>query len=220
MPNDSSAIVSKVWNYAHVLKNAGVGYRRRVGGPGDYVEQITYLLFLKLAPPSPRLRRAGSEMTELGFDPSSSKDYAGTGNPIPQEFGWSELRGKGGDERSPLKKSDLGDFVACCQGRDARPAGPKSLPKATKSADRAGPPYHGKRKETERFKKFTYDEIIARDKANLDIFWLKDESLEDSENLPPPAELAAEIVVSLEAALEEFRAVEEALMPASGGSGE
>ncbi len=38
---DSSAIVSKVWNFAHVLKNAGVGY-------GDYVEQITYLLFLKL----------------------------------------------------------------------------------------------------------------------------------------------------------------------------
>ena len=37
MPNDSSAIVSKVWNYAHVLMNAGVGY-------GDYVEQITYLL--------------------------------------------------------------------------------------------------------------------------------------------------------------------------------
>lgn len=44
MPTDnSSAIVSKVWNYAHVLKNAG-------GGNGDYVEQITYLLFLKLVP--------------------------------------------------------------------------------------------------------------------------------------------------------------------------
>ncbi len=70
MPNDSSAIVQKVWNYAHVLKNAGVGY-------GDYVEQITYLLFLKLA----------DEMTELGFD-----------NPIPAEFQWSELSGKSGDE--------------------------------------------------------------------------------------------------------------------------
>jgi type I restriction enzyme M protein len=68
-----------------------------------------------------------------------------------------------------------------------------------------------KRKETERFKKFTYAEIVARDKANLDILWLKDDSLEDSENLPPPALLAAEIVESLEAALEEFRAVEEAL---------
>ena len=57
------------------------------------------------------------------------------------------------------------------------------------------------------FKRFTYAEIIARDKANLDILWLKDESLEDSENLPAPAILAAEIVASLETALEEFRAV-------------
>ncbi len=70
MNNDSSAIVSKVWNYAHVLKNAGVGY-------GDYVEQITYLLFLKLA----------DEMTELGFD-----------NPIPDAFAWSELSSKSGDD--------------------------------------------------------------------------------------------------------------------------
>ena len=70
MSTDSSAIVQKVWNYAHVLKNAGVGY-------GDYVEQITYLLFLKLA----------DEMTELGFD-----------NPIPAEFQWSELSSKSGDE--------------------------------------------------------------------------------------------------------------------------
>ena len=73
------------------------------------------------------------------------------------------------------------------------------------------PPTRARRKETDRFKKFTYDEIVARDKANLDIFWLKDESLEDTENLPPPAELAAEIVESLEAALEEFRGVEELL---------
>lgn len=43
MSNDNSAsIASKVWNYAHVLKKEGVGY-------GDYFEQITYLLFLKLA---------------------------------------------------------------------------------------------------------------------------------------------------------------------------
>jgi len=72
-------------------------------------------------------------------------------------------------------------------------------------------PLRARRKETDRFKKFAYDEIVARDKANLDILWLKDESLEDTENLPAPAELAAEIVDSLETALEEFRAVEEAL---------
>jgi type I restriction enzyme M protein len=60
------------------------------------------------------------------------------------------------------------------------------------------------RKETERFKTFTYDELIKRDKASLDIFWLKDESLEDSANLPDPDVIAAEIVEDLQAALDEF----------------
>ena len=45
---------------------------------------------------------------------------------------------------------------------------------------------------------------VARDKASLDIFWLKDESLEDSANLPPPDSIAAEIVEDLEAALAQF----------------
>ncbi len=54
---------------------------------------------------------------------------------------------------------------------------------------------------------YTYDEIMARDKASLDIFWLKDDSLGDSANLPEPGVLAAEIVQDLEAALEEFRAI-------------
>ena len=49
-------------------------------------------------------------------------------------------------------------------------------------------------------------------KVNLDIFWLKDESMEDAENLPAPNVLAAEIVDQLEAALEEFRGIEEALV--------
>ena len=65
-----------------------------------------------------------------------------------------------------------------------------------------------KRKESERFKLFTYADLMARDKANLDIFWLKDDSLADTDNLPKPAILAAEIIEDLEAALEEFRAVE------------
>ena len=53
--------------------------------------------------------------------------------------------------------------------------------------------------------------IFANTATNLGIFWLKDESLEDTENLPPPAELAAEIGASLESALEDFRVVEESL---------
>jgi type I restriction enzyme M protein len=47
----------------------------------------------------------------------------------------------------------------------------------------------------------------ARDKASLDIFWLKDESLEDTENLPDPDVLAAEIADNLESALEQFRGI-------------
>ncbi len=52
---------------------------------------------------------------------------------------------------------------------------------------------------------------MKRDKASLDIFWLKDESLEDSENLPEPEALAAEIVDSLETSLQEFKAIYEEL---------
>ena len=67
------------------------------------------------------------------------------------------------------------------------------------------------RKETDRFKRFTCDELVTRDKASLDIFWLRDESLEDVENLPPPAVIAAEIVEDLEAALAEFSLIAETL---------
>ena len=61
------------------------------------------------------------------------------------------------------------------------------------------------RQETERFKSFSYDELMQRDKVSLDIFWLRDESLEDTENLPEPDELAGEIVANLAAALEQFQ---------------
>ena len=52
---------------------------------------------------------------------------------------------------------------------------------------------------------------MARDKVNLDIFWLRDESLEETANLPDPDVLAAEIVDDLQAALEQFRAIAEDL---------
>jgi len=68
-----------------------------------------------------------------------------------------------------------------------------------------------KRTESECFKKFTYDEIVARDKTNLDIFWLKDESLGDMENLPDPDILANEIVENIEVSLESFKGIVENL---------
>lgn len=64
------------------------------------------------------------------------------------------------------------------------------------------------RKETEQFKSFTYDELIKRDKVNLDIFWLKDDALEDSANLPAPGIIATEIVEDLRAALAQFEEIE------------
>lgn len=87
-----------------------------------------------------------------------------------------------------LAYSDLEDFVKCYN-----------------------PSNRHQRTETERFRKFTYDEILARDKTNLDIFWLKDDSLTDLDNLPEPEIIAAEIIENLEAALESFKNVADAL---------
>ncbi|NLY39857.1 MAG: SAM-dependent DNA methyltransferase [Firmicutes bacterium] len=67
------------------------------------------------------------------------------------------------------------------------------------------------RQETERFRAFSYEELIQRDKTSLDIFWLRDESLEDMDNLPDPDILAKEIVEDLQSALQQFTAIQEAL---------
>ena len=74
------------------------------------------------------------------------------------------------------------------------------------------------RKESERFRYFDYDTLVKRDKASLDIFWLKDDSLESLDDLPSPDVLALEIVEHLEAALASFRDVAAGL-PRSGSAG-
>src|SRR5207249_8129285 len=96
-------------------------------------------------------------------------------------------------KENPLKRSDLDDFVACYFGGDLQ----KQVP----------PGNRHERKESERFKSFPYEDLLKRDKLNLDIFWLKDESLEDSANLPDPDIIAAEIVEDLEAALQQFATI-------------
>lgn len=73
------------------------------------------------------------------------------------------------------------------------------------------PGNRGERQEFERFKSFTYDELIGRDKVNLDLIWLKDDSLEDAANLPAPEVLAREIMENLESALSEISAIVDAL---------
>ena len=91
-------------------------------------------------------------------------------------------------KESTLAFKDLEDFVTCYNPKNRH-----------------------ERKPTERFKAYTYNELMQRDKANLDIFWLKDESLEDTDNLPAPEVLAAEIAENLQSALEQFNSIIEEL---------
>jgi type I restriction enzyme M protein len=92
---------------------------------------------------------------------------------------------------SPLQRADLDEFV------DLYNVGKRQKRKPTWSAENPEGRWRG----------YSYDELVARDKASLDIFWLKDESLADSDNLPPPEVIAQEIVEDLQAALEQFRLI-------------
>ena len=84
----------------------------------------------------------------------------------------------------PLKEEDLQDFIRCYN-----------------------PENRHERTETERFKFYSYEDLIGRDKASLDVFWLKDDSLDNLDELPPPDVLQQEIIEHLEAALASFREV-------------
>jgi type I restriction enzyme M protein len=94
-------------------------------------------------------------------------------------------------KESPLKRSDLDEFVGCYH-----PAN-RHRRKPTWSESNADG----------RWRSFEYDELLKRDKVNLDIFWLKDKSLEDSDDLPDPDVLAQEIADDLQTALEQFSAI-------------
>ncbi len=91
-------------------------------------------------------------------------------------------------KENPLKEEDLDEFVECYN-----------------------PDNRHQRKETERFKYFSYEDILKRDKTNLDIFWVKDESLDDLDKLPDPNIIANELVDDLEIALEQLREISEDL---------
>lgn len=92
---------------------------------------------------------------------------------------------------NPLSDDDLTDFIACY-----RP-GERHKRAETWSAENS----------EGRWRRFTYDEIVARDKTSLDLFWLKDKSLSDLDSLPEPEALAEEITENLEAALVSFREI-------------
>jgi type I restriction enzyme M protein len=99
-------------------------------------------------------------------------------------------------KKNPLKLDDLKDFIKLYN-----PTNPKKRKET----------YNAETNPEGRWRKFTYDEIIARDKTSLDITWLKDKSLADLDNLPDPDVLALDIVENLEAGLENFRTIIAAL---------
>ncbi|MGZ6517739.1 MAG: type I restriction-modification system subunit M [Bacteroidia bacterium] len=98
-------------------------------------------------------------------------------------------------KKNPLQFENLKDFVACYASGNLK-----------------------KRKETwseknleGRWRKYSYEEIVARDKTNLDIFWLKDDNLIDMDNLPDPDDLITEIIENIESALQNFKTIRDAL---------
>lgn len=95
-------------------------------------------------------------------------------------------------KKNPLKLSDLKDFIALYN--------PENRHKRTET-------YNAETNPEGRWRKFGYDEIIARDKTSLDITWLKDKSLADLDNLPDPDVLATDIIENIEAGLDSFRAI-------------
>ena len=95
-------------------------------------------------------------------------------------------------KKKPMHFEDLADFISCYN--------PSNRYRRKSTWDETKDPEG-------RWRRFTYDELIARDKTNLDVFWLRDKSLTDLDNLPEPDELATEIIENLEASLDSFRQV-------------
>ncbi|MBI5582566.1 MAG: hypothetical protein HY892_01960 [Deltaproteobacteria bacterium] len=92
---------------------------------------------------------------------------------------------------NPLKRWDLDEFVDCYN--------PANRYQRQSS--------WSEKKPEGRWRAYDYEELINRDKASLDIFWLRDDSLENSDHLPDPNILALEIVEDLEAALAQFKEI-------------
>ena len=95
-------------------------------------------------------------------------------------------------KKNTLKLEDLRDFIKCYN--------PKNRNKRKEL-------FNAETNPEGRWRKFTYEEIIVRDKTSLDITWLKDKSLADLDNLPDPDVLAEEIIENLEAGLASFQQI-------------
>jgi len=95
-------------------------------------------------------------------------------------------------KKNPLRFEDLHDFIRCYQ--------PENIHHRTET-------WHPESNPEGRWRKFPYQEIIARDKTSLDITWIKDKSLTDLDNLPDPDVLAEEIIENLQSGIDSFREI-------------
>ncbi len=234
--SNPQALVQKLWNYCDILRDDGLSY-------GDYVEQLTLLLFLKMA----------DEQSRAPYDKSSV---------VPAEYAWPTLISRSGDAlevhyrhaleelgkrggmlglifrkaqnkiQDPAKlqrlivdlidreqwtslstdvKGDAYEGLLQKNAKDVKGgAGQRAVRRRRGGNGAPQAPSSGRRPHAPaptpegRWREYRYEELSARDKANLDITWLRDSSLEDSANLPDPDVIAAEIVEDLQAALEQF----------------
>lgn len=92
---------------------------------------------------------------------------------------------------NPLKRADLDEFVACYRAENRHQR----------------EPLWSEENPLGRWRAYTYDELVARDKASLDLSWLRDESLEGADSLPEPDVIAADIAEDLRAALAQFEEI-------------
>ncbi|OWY22103.1 SAM-dependent DNA methyltransferase [Sphingobacteriales bacterium UPWRP_1] len=95
-------------------------------------------------------------------------------------------------KKSPMRFEDLQDFINCYN--------PANINQRKET-------YNAETNPEGRWRKFTYAEIIERDKTSLDITWIKDKSLTDLDNLPDPDILASDIIENLKAGIESFEEI-------------
>lgn len=98
-------------------------------------------------------------------------------------------------KQHPMTDADLEDFIRCYN--------PKNRHERIETYSETNP--------EGRFRRFTIDEILTRDKISLDTFWIKDKSLADLDNLPSPNELAEDIIENLQDALDSFSNLQNSL---------
>ena len=203
MSDQSERIVKKLWSDCQVLRDDGLIYQ-------DYLEQLTSLLFLKMADeraaltgeaqPIPKGHRWDACRRESSTPRASKANVLffdcrpGAREPWTKKVWFYDLRTNKDFtlKTRRMARADLDEFVACYN--------PKKRNQRKATWDEQEHP-------DGRWRAFSHDEIVARDECSLDIFWLKDESLEDSANLPEPHVLAKEIADDLRSALEQIESV-------------